>query len=93
VGYEWPGWAMDALRGIEPHEVVQALGSMRRWPRRAVAPSGLAVLTVWARTAGGRPLIVAVQRIDDWDWLILGARDMRLPERAEFARWEGSRND
>jgi hypothetical protein len=89
MGYEWPGWALDALRGIEPYEVVQALGATRRWPRPAVGSGGLAVLTVWSRTDRGRPLIVAVRRTDDRDWLIVGAREMRLRERAEFARWEG----
>lgn len=93
MGYEWPGWTLDALRGIEPYEVVQALGATRRWPRRASGPGGLTVLTTWARTGSGRPLIVAVRRIDDRDRLILGARDMHLPERAEFARWEGGRDE
>lgn len=51
------------------------------------------MLTVGARTAAVRPLIVAIRRIDDWTWFILGARDMRLPERAEFARWEGARDE
>jgi hypothetical protein len=93
VGYEWPGWALDALHGIEPYEVVQALGATRRWPRRAVGSGGLAVVTVWARTGSGRPLIIAVRRVDDWRWMILGARDMRLPERAEFVRWEGMQDE
>jgi hypothetical protein len=91
VGCEWPGWALDALRGLEPYEVVQALGA--RWPRPAVGSGGLAVLTIRARTDSGRPLIVAVRRTGDRNWLILGARDMRLRERAEFARWEGTRDE
>jgi hypothetical protein len=93
VGYEWPGWALDALRGVEPYEVVQALGAKRRWPRRAVGHGGLQVLTVRARTGSGRPLIVAIRERDEWEWLILGAREMRLRERAEFARWEGTQDE
>jgi hypothetical protein len=46
------------------------------------------VLTVWARTLGDRPLIVAVQHTGEFTWKILGAREMRLDERAEFERWE-----
>jgi hypothetical protein len=88
VGYEWHGWALDALRGIEPHEVVQVLSAARRWPRKATAASGIGVLTIWARTAAGRPLIVAVRRTGDWDWLIIGARDMSPMELAGFERWE-----
>jgi len=48
------------------------------------------VLTVWARTRPGRPLIVAVRQVGDWDWLIIGARDMHPTETAEFERWEAS---
>ena len=93
MGYEWPGWALDALRGIEPHEVVQALGSESRWPRPAKGPSGVDVLTVWARTRAGRPLIVAVRQTGEWSWLIIGARDMNPAEATEFARWEEASHD
>jgi len=93
VGYEWPGWALDALRGIEPHEVIQALNADRRWPRPATSPAGIAVLTIWARTQTGRPLIVAVRQTGNWDWLIIGARDMHPTEAAEFARWEEASHD
>lgn len=88
MGYEWLGPALDALRGIEPHEVVQALAARRRWPRPASGPGGVSVLTVWARTRDGRPLIVAVRQTDPWTWAIIGARDLRPRERIEFARWE-----
>jgi hypothetical protein len=93
VVYEWQGWALDALRGIEPYEVVQVLGAERRWPRPAKAPSGVDVLTVWARTRDGRPLIVAVRQVDRWDWTIIGARDMDPAEATEFARWEEATDD
>jgi len=88
VGYEWPSWALDALRGIEPHEVMQALGADRRWPRRATSPGGVGVVTIWARTRSGRPPVVAVRQVGDWDWLIIGAHDMHPAEKAEFERWE-----
>ena len=45
------------------------------------------MLTIWARTAAGRPLIVAMRRTGDWDWLIVGARDMDPAELAGFERW------
>jgi hypothetical protein len=93
VVYEWPGWALDALRGIEPYEVMQALGADRRWPRRATGPGGVGVLTVWARTRAGRPLIVAVRQSGDWDWLIIGARNMDPAETAEFKTWEEASHD
>jgi hypothetical protein len=92
VGYEWPGWALDALRGIEPHEVIQALGARRRWPRPAKGPSGVTVVTVWARTYAGRPLIVAVRRTDEWTWSIIGARDLTPAEATEFAAWEETKD-
>jgi hypothetical protein len=65
MGYSWPGWALDALRGIEPDEVVQALGARHRWPRKARGRDGIEVLTSWARTVRGRPLIVTVREIGD----------------------------
>lgn len=88
MGFEWPQWALDALRGIDPAEVVQALDAKRRLPRPARSATGVEVLTVWARTRAGRPLVVAVRRTDPWTWLIIGAREMYLQERTEFARWE-----
>ena len=91
--YLWPGWALDGLRGIAPYEVIQALGAGQRWPRPAKAPNGVDVLTVWARTRAGRPLIVAVRRSGDWDWLIVGARDVTPAEAIEFARWEEATRD
>ena len=89
MGYEWLAVALEKLRGIEPDEVVQVLTSRRRWPRVATSSTtGIGVLTVWARTASGRPLIVAVRRIDEWDWQIVGARGLRDGELAEFEQWE-----
>jgi hypothetical protein len=93
VVYEWSGWALDALQGIEPHEVMQALGARRRWPRRASGPAGVPVLTVWARTREGRPLIVAVRQVDEWDWLIVGARDLTPMESTEYEQWEKEHSD
>jgi hypothetical protein len=90
VEYEWPTWALDALRGIEPHEVMQALSALYRWPRWATGPGGLGVLTIWTHTETGRPLIVAIRQISDWDSEILGARDMRGAEVAELEEWEAS---
>ena len=52
---------------------------------------GLPVLTVWARTRAGRPLIVATVQLARFDQLIIGARDMTTDEVAEFEAWEATR--
>jgi hypothetical protein len=91
VPFEWEEWALQALAGIETHEVRQALEAGRRWPRPATGAHGLRVLTVWSRTASGRPLIVAVHHLTDATWKIIGARDMTDKELAEFTEWEDAR--
>jgi len=69
--------------------VHQALAAPRRWPRAARdSELGLQVLTIWARTASGRPLVVATRRRTEWDWQCLGARDMKPEELKEFEAWE-----
>lgn len=88
VGFEWLVATLAGLRGIEPYEVAQALAAQRRWPRPATGPGGLAVVTVWARTAAGRPLIVVVRHADGHNWWILGARDMNPTEIGEYEEWE-----
>ena len=88
MGFEWPSWALAALRDIEPGEVLQALNAQRRWPRPATGTYGVRVLTIWARTDSGRPLLVAVRQVSEWDWQILGARDLHPSEAAEFDEWE-----
>ena len=93
MGYSWTPWALSGLDGIEPHEVVQALSAERRWPRQALGPGDITVLTIWARTRRGRPLIVAVRRSGQWGWLIVGAREMYAAERMEFVRWEERNSD
>jgi hypothetical protein len=88
MGYSWTPWSLCGLEGIERFEVLQVLHAERRWPRRAHGRSGITVLTVWAGTRSGRPLMVAVRRISEREWLIIGARDMYPPERMDFVRWE-----
>lgn len=89
--YEWEDWALAALVGIEPFEVWQALDAKRRWARRAMSATGVAVLTVWGRTVAGRPLIVAVYHVAGFTWKIIGAREMGETELTEFSRWEETR--
>lgn len=89
--FEWEDWALQALAGIESYEVRQALEARRRWPRPATGSHGLPVLTVWSRTAAGRPLIVAVLHLTDVTWKIIGARDMTDKELVEFTEWEDAR--
>ena len=78
---------LAALGGVEPFEVLQVLGAVRRLPVPAVG-SGPKVLGVFARTSAGRPLVVTVRRGDGFDWWILGAREMTDEERATFQAWE-----
>jgi hypothetical protein len=91
VPYEWEDWALAALIGIQPREVRQALDAERRWPRLATSATGVPVLTVWSRTAEGRPLIVAVYHVAELTWKIIGARPMTDEELMEFSRWEETR--
>jgi hypothetical protein len=88
VPYEWDHWVINALTGIEPHEVLHTLVAHRRWPRPAVSPAGLHVLTIWARTRVGRALIVAIYHSTGHTWKIIGAREMGTDELAEFVKWE-----
>lgn len=82
---------MRALVGIEPHEVRQVLAATHRWPRPGTGPGGLPILSVWARTDAGRPLIVALYRSGGFTWKIVGARDLTDTEKVEFADWEETR--
>ncbi|MGH3655476.1 MAG: hypothetical protein ACRDUA_02355 [Micromonosporaceae bacterium] len=88
MGYEWLARALEALHGVEPYEVVQALGARRRWPVPAMSGE-VKVLSIWSRTQAGRPLIVVVRPGHGLDWTILGARGMNSTELARFQRWEG----
>ncbi len=89
--YEWEEWALAALAGIEPYEVRQALEAARRWPRSATGTTGARVLTIWARTRAGRPLVVAVYHVTGFVWKIIGARDMNDKDLVEFGQWEEER--
>lgn len=86
----WDQWALNALtHGIEPYEVIQALGAERRLPRRRNdVPAAELVLTVYARTASGRPLAVTVRQLNQWDWVVMGAVEPAGAALAEFEQWE-----
>ena len=66
VPYRWLPQALALLVGIEAYEVLQVLSASRRIPVPAVA-GGVPVLTIWGRTDKGRPLIVAVRMVDQFD--------------------------
>lgn len=89
--YEWEEWALQALAGIQPYEVRQVLDAKQRWPRPGADHAGFRVLTIWARTRDGRPLIVAIHHIEGFTWKIIGTRDMTAAELADFNRWEQTR--
>ncbi|WP_088283646.1 hypothetical protein [Kineosporia sp. A_224] len=90
MGYEWVWEVLDKLIGVEPHEVSQVLAARRRWPRPAVTVEGFEVLTIWGRTKTGRPLLVALKSKDEWDWWIVGARELDPGETAQLEAWEAS---
>ncbi len=82
------GYRAPETSGIEEYEVWQALEARRRRPAQA---AGVAVLSMWARTAAGRPLIVVVRRANAFEWQILGAREMTEKQLTEFEQWEAGR--
>ncbi|GEM_PF-1795967 len=90
VGFRWHPTTLAKLSGVEPHEVMQALRSDRRWPKPAAGPNGLLVMTIWARTRAGRRLIVVTYPDEGFDSWIVGARDMNPAEAAEYDRWEAT---
>lgn len=87
VPYRWLPQALLTLAGIEPYEVLQALSADRRLPVPAYA-DGIRVVTIWGRTKKGRPLIVAVRMVGQFDQLIVGAWEMSADELARFEEWE-----
>lgn len=90
MGYEWLPSAFRALWGIEPYEVMQVIYADRRWPVPAVSAEGVRMLTIWGRTAAGRPLIATLLHDNNLDWLIVGAREMTGDELVVFERWEAT---
>ena len=95
VGYLWLEITLATLRGLEPHEVLQALGSRRRYPVPGRSEQGIRILTIWARTSAGRPLLVALRKVpgSQRDWWIVGARDLDESELAIFEQWERKAGD
>ncbi|MQA25610.1 MAG: hypothetical protein GEU94_09070 [Micromonosporaceae bacterium] len=87
MGYRWWPRALERLAGVEPYEVSQVLAAPRRRPRMAVA-RGVKVLTISGRTSAGRPLLVFVRQDSQWDWLIIGAREMTPDQVVDLERWE-----
>ena len=88
--YRWLPQALLLLAGIEPYEVLQVLYAEQRMPVPAYA-DGIRVLTIWGRTKKGRPLIVTVRRVGQFDQLIVGAWEMSTDELAQFEEWEAGR--
>jgi hypothetical protein len=87
-----PVMAYLARQGIEPHEVQWVLNHDPRWPRPARSGvTGVATLTFWGRTVAGRALMVATRQVDEREWEIVGARDLRAAELVEFEAWEAAR--
>jgi hypothetical protein len=95
VGYEWLDAGLRSLRDLEPYEVMQVIFSERRRPIPATNPDGRRVLTIWGRTAAGRPVIVMIRPLpgSQWDWQILGADAMTKEQIALHEAWEATRDD
>lgn len=89
MGYDWLPQALATLTGIEPYEVVQVLSASRRLPIAATS-AGVRFLAISGRTNTGRPLIVAVRKVGDFDQQIIGAREMTPEELARFEEWEAT---
>lgn len=84
----WLPEGLQALRGIEPYEVVQVLhGPGRRWLGPA-SSGGIPMVVVMGRTAANRVLVVALRKDGALDQEIVGARDPRPGELAVFEQWE-----
>ena len=94
VPYQWLRHLLDTLDDTERAGILQALAAEHRLPVSGVG-MGIPVLGIWARTAAGRPLIVALRQTpgtdDPLDWTIIGARDMSADELAAFEKWEATR--
>jgi hypothetical protein len=87
--WKWQPITLEGLDGIEPWEVIQALSGPRRWPRPSTSvTTGLSVLTIWARTDRGRPLLVALRPLDKRDWEIMAVRELTSGQVAELEKWE-----
>lgn len=85
----WQPLTLERLVGIEPWEVMQALSAPRRWPRPGTsAHNGLRVLTIWARTTAGRPLLVALRQLSGRDWEIIAVRELTPEQLTELTEWE-----
>jgi hypothetical protein len=70
---------------------MQVVTGKTRWVRSAVAGWGdLQLVTIWGRTYNDRPLLVAVRLLGNMRTQIIGARDLRPEELAEFEAWEAS---
>jgi hypothetical protein len=56
----------------------------------AASSQGVPFIAISGRTQAGRPLIVAVRKIGDFDHQIIGAREMTPEELARFEKWEAT---
>ncbi|WP_327146793.1 hypothetical protein [Nocardia sp. NBC_01327] len=85
--FELPVWAIDALRGVTPEEVYQALNAPRRWARPSTG-APIRVTLIAGRTTAGRPLVIACREIEHFTLLIIGARELTGSDLTVFEKWE-----
>ncbi|MEN3308931.1 MAG: hypothetical protein V7603_5133 [Micromonosporaceae bacterium] len=87
MGYDWLPEALAALVGVEPYEALQVLTAARRLPL-AASSAGVPFVAIMGRTRAGRPLVVAVRKVGDFDQQIIGAREVTATELKRFETWE-----
>ena len=87
VGYDWLPEALAALVDVEPYEVIQVLTASRRLPI-AARSGGMPFVAIMGRTLAGRPLVVGVRKVGDFEQQIIGARELTAMELKRFEAWE-----
>lgn len=94
MAYRWLIFALEALVGIEPFEVMQMLTDKRpRRPRPNVDPAtGIRVIEIEGTTRAGRYIVATVRPVGGFDSVILHAREMTTAEKTSFDEWEVGRD-
>ncbi|MEU2106413.1 hypothetical protein [Nocardia sp. NPDC019255] len=90
--YWLPDWAESHLRGVTREEVDQVLTARRRWPRPSTG-GPIRVTLIAARTASGRPVVVAVREVAPFESLVVAAGELAGADLAAFEKWEAEADE
>lgn len=95
MGTEWYEWARKRLGpGIHPDEALEVVAGFHpRRPMWGTSDNGVAIFTIWGRTFAGRPLIVGVDKVGQFQQMLVSAREMTPEQLADFVMWEVSRGE